>query len=97
MAFFTKFLVFANIDCSFTVGCPLETLLRQALPPQDELYSQFPSQKNGQSGPFFDIHRTVNVTALRGVTSHLVCRVRKLGNYTVSCSQFCKSRICATV
>ena len=36
-----------------------------------------------KSGPFFDVHRTKNVTALKGVTTNLVCRVRRLGNHTV--------------
>ena len=36
-----------------------------------------------ESGPFFDVHRTKNVTALMGVTTNLVCRVRRLGNHTV--------------
>ena len=35
-------------------------------------------------GPYFDVRRTKNVTALKGVTSNLVCRVRRLGNETVS-------------
>ena len=34
-------------------------------------------------GPFFDVHRTKNVTALKGVTTNLICRVRRLGNSTV--------------
>ena len=36
-----------------------------------------------ESGPFFDLHRTRNVTALKGVTTNLICRVRRLGNHTV--------------
>ena len=36
-----------------------------------------------ESGPFFDLHRTKNVTALKGVTTNLICRVRRLGNHTV--------------
>ena len=36
-----------------------------------------------KSGPFFDLHRTKNVTALKGVTTNLICRVRRLGNSTV--------------
>ena len=35
------------------------------------------------SGPYFDVRRSKNVTALKGVTSNLVCRVRRLGNHTV--------------
>ena len=35
------------------------------------------------SGPYFDIRRSRNVTALKGVTSNLVCRVRRLNNHTV--------------
>ena len=35
------------------------------------------------SGPYFDIRRSKNVTALKGVTSNLVCRVRRLQNHTV--------------
>ena len=37
-----------------------------------------------ESGPFFDLHRTKNVTALKGVSTNLICRVRRLGNHTVS-------------
>ena len=36
------------------------------------------------SGPYFDVRRSKNVTALKGVTSNLVCRVRRLNNHTVS-------------
>lgn len=36
-----------------------------------------------EAGPFFDLHRTKNVTALKGVTTNLICRVRRLGNHTV--------------
>ena len=35
------------------------------------------------NGPYFDIRRSKNVTALKGVTSNLVCRVRRLQNHTV--------------
>ena len=34
-------------------------------------------------GPYFDVRRSKNVTALKGVTANLVCRVRRLGNHTV--------------
>jgi len=37
-----------------------------------------------KNGPFFDLHRTKNVTALKGVTTNLICRVRRLGNHTIS-------------
>ncbi len=73
-------------QCTFLLffpGCPLETLIRQVNPPPldaAELLSPFPTPA---SGPYFDLHRTVNVTALKGVTTHLVCRVKRLGNYTV--------------
>lgn len=40
--------------------------------------------KRRAHGPYFDLHRTRNVTALAGVTTNLVCRVRRLGNHTVS-------------
>ena len=33
--------------------------------------------------PYFDLERTQNVTALSGVDTRLVCRVRRIGNYTV--------------
>lgn len=35
-------------------------------------------------GPYFDISATKNVTALVGNTAYLNCRVRNLGNKTVS-------------
>ena len=34
-------------------------------------------------GPHFDARRSKNVTALKGVTTNLICRVRMLGNHTV--------------
>ena len=40
------------------------------------------------NGPYFDVRRSKNVTALKGVTTNLVCRVRKLGNHTVCYIQF---------
>lgn len=35
-------------------------------------------------GPFFDKSASKNVTALVGKTTHLNCRIRNLGNRTVS-------------
>ena len=66
----------------FFPGCPLETLIRQVKPLRDadEIFSPYPTPA---TGPYFDLHRTVNVTALKGVTTHLVCRVKRLGNHTV--------------
>ena len=70
-------------------GCPLETLIRQVRPlpgvgdtPHDLIFK--PPFPTPETGPYFDLHRTVNVTALKGVTTHLVCRVKRLGNHTVS-------------
>lgn len=36
------------------------------------------------SGPYFDIANSKNVTALEGKTTYLNCRVKNLGNRTVS-------------
>lgn len=36
-----------------------------------------------RTGPYFDLLKTRNVTALKGVTAYLICRVRRLGNHTV--------------
>ena len=61
-------------------GCPLETLLK----PSGGGRRRPSSRKQSlAAGPFFDTHRTRNVTAFRGVTTYLVCRVRGLGNNTV--------------
>lgn len=39
-------------------------------------------------GPFFDVEASQNVTALVGSTAYLNCRVRNLGNKTVSVKTF---------
>lgn len=41
-------------------------------------------------GPFFDISASKNVTALVGKTSYLNCRIKNLGNKTVSLLLFLK-------
>ena len=50
-----------------------------------DLSEEFVKNPNNypKHGPFFDLHRTKNVTALKGVTTNLICRVRRLGNHTV--------------
>ena len=65
-------------------GCPLETLLK----PNDSggRRRQSSRQRLPSPGPYFDLHRTRNVTAFKGVTAFLVCRVRRLGNNTVRSS-----------
>lgn len=40
-------------------------------------------------GPYFDISASRNVTALVGSTAYLNCRVKNLGNKTVSFATFC--------
>jgi len=35
-------------------------------------------------GPYFDTSATKNVTSLVGITGHLNCRIKNLGNKTVS-------------
>lgn len=37
-----------------------------------------------KTGPYFDKTVSKNVTALLGKTTHLICRVKNLGNKTVS-------------
>lgn len=37
-------------------------------------------------GPFFEVTATKNITAIAGHSAYLNCRVRNLGNRTVSCS-----------
>ena len=67
-------------------GCPLETLIRHKQPPaplEDPSLIFSPPYPTPPTGPYFDPRRTANVTALRGVTTHLVCRVKRLGNHTV--------------
>jgi len=63
-----------------------EELLKTLVNPIDfELSDEFLHPENfPESGPFFDLHRTKNVTALKGVTTNLICRVRRLGNHTIS-------------
>ena len=34
-------------------------------------------------GPYFDARRTRNVTALKGITTNLICRVKRLGDHKV--------------
>lgn len=66
------------------VALPLENLIGKQvkpLPDPDPIFNPYPTP---DTGPYFDLHRTVNVTALKGVTTHLVCRVKRLGNHTVS-------------
>lgn len=43
-----------------------------------------PYDSNKWTKPFFDISIPNNVTALVGKSAYLTCRVRNLGNYTVS-------------
>jgi len=57
----------------------LETLVNPVDFDLGDLEENYP-----ESGPFFDLHRTRNVTALKGVTTNLICRVRRLGNHTIS-------------
>ena len=66
-------------------GSKAEELLKMLVNPIDfDLTEDYLHPENfPKSGPFFDVHRTRNVTALKGVTTNLVCRVRRLGNHTV--------------
>lgn len=41
-----------------------------------------------RSGPFFDKAASKNVTALLGKTAYLICKVKNLGNKTVSINQY---------
>eukprot|EP00094_Tigriopus_californicus_P012890 TCALIF_12463-PA protein Name:"Protein of unknown function" AED:0.44 eAED:0.44 QI:0/0/0/0.25/1/1/4/0/184 len=69
---------------SAVFSLPLENLIGKQvkpLPDPDPIFNPYPTP---DTGPYFDLHRTVNVTALKGVTTHLVCRVKRLGNHTVS-------------
>lgn len=40
--------------------------------------------EDNRSGPFFDKSASKNITALLGKTAYLSCRVKNLGNKTVS-------------
>lgn len=42
------------------------------------------------TGPYFDTTIPSNITGLVGKTVHLVCKVKNLGNRTVSCQQSAK-------
>ena len=59
-------------------------------PPTESTYSVFSSLQSGPFSPitpgepFFDASIPRNVTALVGKTAYLTCRVRNLGNRTVS-------------
>ena len=70
-------------------GSKAEELLKMLVNPIDfDLTEDYLHPENfPESGPFFDLHRTKNVTALKGVTTNLVCRVRRLGNHTVIMQQ----------
>ncbi len=41
-----------------------------------------------KTGPYFDVAASKNVTALLGKTAYLNCRVKNLGNKTVSIDDF---------
>lgn len=74
----------ALLICFAQSSLPLENLIGKQvkpLPDPDPIFNPYPTP---DTGPYFDLHRTVNVTALKGVTTHLVCRVKRLGNHTVS-------------
>ena len=73
-------LIFVSFFILLLSGCPLETLLKPGNHGRRRPSSRQPSLS---PGPYFDHHRTRNVTAFEGVTAYLVCRVRRLGNNTV--------------
>ena len=75
-------------------GIKAEELLKMLVNPIDfDLTEDYLHPENfPKSGPFFDVHRTKNVTALKGVTTNLVCRVRRLGNHTVIMHYACKNK-----
>lgn len=63
---------------------------RESSKPKEYLGVQTGSNKNAldmddpRNGPYFDKNASKNVTALLGKTAYLVCRVKNLGNRTVS-------------
>lgn len=51
----------------------------------NKLYdSATPNPTGSLSGPWFDMPEHVNITGIKGKTTHLVCRIKNLGNQTVS-------------
>ncbi|TRY67431.1 hypothetical protein TCAL_05246 [Tigriopus californicus] len=51
----------------------------------NKLYdSATPNPTGSLSGPWFDMPEHVNITASKSKTTHLVCRIKNLGNQTVS-------------
>jgi len=49
-----------------------------------DTYNQNALEETTRSGPYFDKSASKNVTALLGKTTYLNCRVKNLGNKTVS-------------
>ncbi|TMW47394.1 hypothetical protein DOY81_007529 [Sarcophaga bullata] len=77
------------------IECQYKTLESDFTMNQDEqqLYNQQQNQQNQDiyktnipldRGPYFDTSATKNVTSLVGRTAHLNCRIKNLGNKTVS-------------
>lgn len=52
--------------------------------------NQLVDMDTSKSGPYFDVTNSKNVTALLGKTAYLNCRVKNLGNKTVSWTCFKK-------
>lgn len=72
------------------IECQYKTIESDFTMNQDEVFKQNQNQdiykmnKPLDRGPYFDTSATKNVTSLVGRTAHLNCRIRNLGNKTVS-------------
>ncbi|KNC27570.1 hypothetical protein FF38_05118 [Lucilia cuprina] len=72
------------------IECQYKTIESDFTMNQDEVFKQNQNQdiykmnKPLDRGPYFDTSATKNVTSLVGRTAHLNCRIKNLGNKTVS-------------
>ncbi|KAM7357102.1 zwei Ig domain protein zig-8-like [Cochliomyia hominivorax] len=72
------------------IECQYKTIESDFTMNQDEVFKQNQQQDNFKTnkpldrGPYFDTSATKNVTSLVGRTAHLNCRIKNLGNKTVS-------------
>ena len=52
-----------------------------------------PNPTGSLSGPYFDQDIVKNVVGVKGKTTHLACRIKNLGNYTVRIKQLAKPNL----
>ncbi|CAH2091710.1 unnamed protein product [Euphydryas editha] len=69
-------------NTSATSPPALDNVIRSGAAPVDT------PRPTPRTGPYFDLAASKNVTALLGKTAYLNCRVKNLGNKTVSSKRF---------